>query len=157
MSHLDELMALDMLTLREHTELAGDVMDPGQHRGMLEQSLALSEVVRVVREGALVAYAMLQPQEDGRWFVTGFNTHPRHRDAAVFRDLFHALSSLAQRRAISSLRSNVYRTNRLSLAFHRRLGFKVTRENAKAIEFTVDVAALMLASPALRRVRGPRR
>jgi L-amino acid N-acyltransferase YncA len=69
----------------------------------------------------------------------------------VFRDLFAQIAELAGRRSISSLRSNVYKTNRLSLAFHRRLGFTVTRENSKGVEFTADLADLMSASPAVAR------
>jgi hypothetical protein len=42
------------------------------------------------------------------------------------------------------LRSNVYKTNRLSMAFHQKLGFKLTRENAKGVEFTAELAALKL-------------
>ncbi len=153
MPNIDEILALDLLTLREHTELAGDVFDAGTQREKLEQSLAVSEVVAVRREGALIAYAMLRPQEDGRWFVLGFNTHPDHRNGGVFRDLFALLARLAQRHSITSLRSNVYKTNRLSMAFHRRLGFRVTRENPKGVEFTADLADLTSGSPALDQAR----
>jgi ribosomal protein S18 acetylase RimI-like enzyme len=145
----EELLALDLLTLREHTELAGDVLDPEGQRRAIETSLAISQLASVRRDGRLVAYAMLQPQEAGRWFVTGFNTHPAHRSAAVFRDLFAQISALAIRHGITSLRSNVYKTNRLSMAFHRRLGFKVTRENDKGVEFTASLADLA-AAPSLR-------
>jgi len=156
MPNIDEMLALDLLTLREHTELAGDVFDAVTQRQKLEQSLAVSEVVTVRRDGALVAYAMLRPQEDGRWFVLGFNTHPDHRDGGVFRDLFALLAGLAKRCSITSFRSNVYKTNRLSMAFHRRLGFRVTRENPKGVEFTTDLAELISATPALDQVRLPR-
>jgi GNAT superfamily N-acetyltransferase len=153
MIRVDDLLALDLLTLREHTELAGDVLDAATHRCVLERSVATAEVVAVRRGGALIAYAMLRPQEAGRWFVLGFNTHPDHRDATVFRELFAQIADLAHRHAITSLRSNVYRTNRLSMAFHRRLGFTVTRESSKGVEFTASLEALASASPALKRVR----
>ena len=149
MPDLDEILALDLLTLRHHTELAGDVFDAGVQRQKLEQSLEACELVSVRREGTLIAYAMLRAQEDGRWFVLGFNTHPAHRNSGVFRDLFAQLAGLAERRSITSLRSNVYKTNRLSMAFHRRLGFRVTRENPKGVEFTAELADLVAASPAL--------
>jgi L-amino acid N-acyltransferase YncA len=142
MPQVDEILALDLLTLRAHTELAGDVFDPHKQRIAIEKSLAVSEVVAVRREGALVAYAMLQPREAGCWFVTGFNTHPSHRTAPVFRDLFAQLADVVHRRAITSLRSNVYKTNHRSMAFHRRLGFKVTRENAKGVEFSASLEEL---------------
>ena len=153
MPDIDEILALDLLTLREHTELAGDVLDAAMHRQLLARSIVDAEVVEMRRGGALVAYAMLRPQEEGRWFVLGFNTHPSHRDAAVFRELFERMSDLARLRSITSLRSNVYRTNRLSMAFHRRLGFTVTRETAKGVEFTASLEDLALASPALKRAQ----
>lgn len=115
-----------------------------------------AEIVSVRRDGTLVAYAMLRPQDDGLWFVLGFNTHPAHRDANVFRDLFAQIACLAARLSITALRSNVYRTNRLSMAFHRRLGFRVTREGAKGVEFTATLDDLLAASPALRPARGVR-
>lgn len=154
---IDELLALDLLTLREHTEQAGDVLDATTQRASLERSLPTAQVVAVRRAGTLVAYAMLRPQEDGMWFVLNFNTHPAHRDASVFRDLFAQLGDMAARLSITALRSNVYRTNRLSMAFHRRLGFRVTREGAKGVEFTASLPELMAASPALRTARGAAR
>jgi len=53
------LLALDLLTLREHTERAGDRLDPELHAAQLRQSLQISQVCAVRREGELVAYAML--------------------------------------------------------------------------------------------------
>ncbi len=154
MFDVEEFLALDLLTLREHTERAGDVLDAATQRRTLAQSIATAEVATVRRGGALVAYAMLRPQEAGLWFVLGFNTHPAHRDASVFRDLFAQIAALAARLSITALRSNVYRTNRLSMAFHRRLGFRVTREGAKGVEFTARLDELKAATPVLRRARG---
>lgn len=150
MALVDDLLSLDLLTLAEHTRAAGDVLDAGSQRALLERSLPTAEVLAVRRDGALVAYAMLRPQEAGRWFVLGFNTHPAHRDAAVLRELFERTGALAVREGITELRSNVYRTNRPSMAFHRRLGFRVTREAEKGVEFTATLAELAAASPALR-------
>lgn len=128
---VDEIVALDLLTRREHAERAGDALENAAHRRLLEQSLADCELVEVRRAEALVAYAMPRPQDAGRWFVHGFDTHPGHRNGGVFRDLFKQLAGLARRHAITALR-HVHRTNQLSMAFHRRLGFKVTRENGGA-------------------------
>lgn len=147
MPDIEEILALDLLTLREHTELAGDVLDADTQRRAIAQSLAISELATVRRAGALVAYAMLQPQDAGCWFVSGFNTHPAHRSAPVFRDLFAQIAALAAQHGIRMLRSNVYKTNRLSMAFHQKLGFKLTRENAKGVEFTAELAALKLSRP----------
>jgi ribosomal protein S18 acetylase RimI-like enzyme len=144
---VEEILALDLLTLREHTERAGDAFDAERQRRAIDDALAVSELACVRRDGVLVAYAMLQPQDGGRWFVTGFNTHPAHRTAPVFKSLFAQVQEIAARRGITALRSNVYKTNRLSLAFHARLGFRVTRENEKGVEFTASVEDLVAGQP----------
>ena len=138
-----EIVELDLLTLRSLTEQAGDIMDAELWQKAIEVSLPMSEVASVRRDGALIAYAMLQPKKDGLWFVTGFNTHPDYRNAFVFRSLFAQIIGIASRRKIISLQSNVYRSNRLSLAFHMRLGFHMTQESEKAIEFTATIAELL--------------
>lgn len=152
MPDIEELLALDLLTLREHTERAGDALDREVHAAQLRQSLQISQVCVVRREGALVAYAMLSPesQSAGGWFVRAFNTHPRHRTSAVMRELFEAMAELVARLGITELRSHVYKTNRLSMAFHRKLGFRITRENAKGVEFLASVAELA-AAPSIER------
>lgn len=146
----EEILALDMLTLREHTERAGDTLDLDVHRQAVTRTLQASEMVAVRRNGVLIAYATLRAQAEGCWFVTGFNTHPEHRTAPTFRELFAKLLALARSHEVTALRSNVYKTNRLSIAFHKRLGFKVTRENTKGIEFYATLAELT-ANPSLKR------
>lgn len=147
---VDELLALDELTLREHTELAGDVFDLNQQRTRLQLSLAVSELCWVRREGRLVAYAMLQPESAACWFVGAFGTHPSYRTYAVVMELLAMVADLANERGIAELRSHVYKTNRLSVAFHRKLGFHVTRENDKAVEFFSGIQPLSM-QPAIRR------
>ncbi|MCC8404515.1 hypothetical protein LJ655_21965 [Paraburkholderia sp. MMS20-SJTN17] len=41
---IDELLALDALTFRDHTEQAGDRYEEDEHRAMLEKTLEVSEV-----------------------------------------------------------------------------------------------------------------
>ncbi len=143
---LDELVALDLLTLRAHTEQAGDALDEAPLRLALAKTLAVSESAVVRRDDRLLAYALLQPQpseaEPDRWFVTGFNTHPAHRSAPVLLALFGQMAALVRRHGIGSLHSHVYKTNRASVAFHRRLGFDVLQENAKAFAFAARVTDL---------------
>ena len=147
---VEEFLALDLLTLREHTERAGDKLNAEKHRASIEKSLEGSELCFVRRSGALVAYAMLQPDSPTCWFVTGFNTHPMHRTSPVLRELFSAFAALVRRLGITELRSNVYKTNRLSMSFHKRLGFRITRENAKGVEFFASVEELA-ANPSIER------
>ena len=147
---VEELLTLDLLTLRAHTERAGDKLEEEPLRIRLNASLAVSETCTVRRGGALVAYAMLRPESATSWFVTGFNTHPAHRTSVVLFDLFVAFADVVRRHGIAELRSHVYKTNLLSMAFHRRLGFRVTRENAKGVEFFATMADVM-ASPAFEK------
>jgi ribosomal protein S18 acetylase RimI-like enzyme len=152
---LDEILELDLLTLRAHTERAGDHLDPDAHREKLRRSLADGVLCAVRRDGRLAAYALLRPDaDDGHgWFVTGLGTHPERRAAPILADLFAQLAALAARHGVETLRSHVYKTNRLSMNFHRKLGFRITRENARAIEFVATIATLA-AHPALRRLAG---
>jgi len=67
---VDECLALDRRTLGGMDEQLSNE----QQRQRFEETLPLSQVCAVRRGGVLVAYAMLQPQTDARWFVTCFNT-----------------------------------------------------------------------------------
>jgi L-amino acid N-acyltransferase YncA len=139
---IEELLALDLLTLREHTERAGAQMDPAAHAAALRESLAFSQTYSIRRNGALVAYAMLNPVSGASWFVRAFNIHPEHRNAAVIKGLLQQVAEAAQREGIAELRSHVYKTNRLSMAFHRKLGFRITKENDRVVEFYATAGEL---------------
>ncbi|WP_241991386.1 GNAT family N-acetyltransferase [Paraburkholderia sp. RAU2J] len=93
---------------------------------------------------------MLRPEAEACWFVGAFGTHPLHRTYTVINELFGEIATLATERGIGELRSHVYRTNRLSIAFHRKLGFLVTRENDKGFEFFITLDELAMR-PAVRR------
>ncbi len=150
LSMLEEIVVLDALTLSHHTEEAGDTFDLDQHRARVAHSLGLSELCVVRRHGQLVAYALLHHQSGGCWFVSGFNTHPAHRTAGVILELLSGFVARAQRLGITELRSNVYKSNRLSMAFHHKLGFRVTRENGKGVEFTAMLSE-MARQPSVAR------
>jgi L-amino acid N-acyltransferase YncA len=153
MPTVEELLSLDLLTLREHTERAGDRIDAETQALRIRESLDISRICSVRRDGTLVAYAMLNQVSGSSWFVRAFNTHPHHRSAPVLKELLHQLGALARREGISELRSHVYKTNLLSMAFHRRLGFRVTKENEKGVEFFATVAELA-SIPSIERTNG---
>jgi ribosomal protein S18 acetylase RimI-like enzyme len=150
---LDEILELDLLTLRDHTERAGDRLDADTHREQLRRSLADGLLCAVRRDGRLAAYALLRADDARGWFVSGLGIHPERRSAPVVAALFAQLAALAARHGIDTLRSHVYKTNHLSMNFHRRLGFRITRENARGVEFVATIATLA-AHPALRRLAG---
>lgn len=146
----EELLSLDLLTLREHTERAGDRIDAETQAFRIRESLEISQICSVRRNGILVAYAMLNQVTGSTWFVRAFNTHPHYRSAPVFKELLQQLAALARREGILELRSHVYKTNLLSMAFHRRLGFRVTKENEKGVEFFAMVEELA-SNPSIER------
>ena len=150
---VDELLALDVLTLRDHTERAGVAFDVEAHRAKLLESVKHSDVCSVSRGEELVAYAMLRPEAETCWFVGAFATHTSHRTFSVLVELLSKVAALANERGIRELRSHVYKTNRLSMAFHRKLGFQTTRENEKAVEFYSPIDDLVLTSLARRSKR----
>lgn len=149
---VDEILQMDLLTLSAPTEQAGNRLDPATQRAAIAASLAVSDRVAVRRQGRLVGYALLRPQPDGSGFVGAFNTHPAHRDAAVMRCLIGQLLTRAACRGFSALRSHVYKSNRLSMAFHIRLGFQITRQNDKAVEFSASLPDLQARHPRLHRL-----
>ncbi|MGI4984547.1 MAG: GNAT family N-acetyltransferase [Janthinobacterium lividum] len=142
MTLVHDILELDLLTLQAHTERAGDVVDADLHRARVQDMLETCTVCPVYRAGRLVAYAALVPESASCWFVRGFNTHPSHRTSAVMGELLSKLSELARQREIVELRTHVYKTNALSMAFHKKLGFHITRENEKAVEFFAVVAMI---------------
>lgn len=137
-----ELLELDRLTLREHTELAGDRFDVFEQAEKLRESLRSAELCQVRRKGQLIAYALIGEQGPGRGFVRAFSVHPHWRNAAVMVELLRQLLSCCVAYAWSELHSHAYKTNHASLAFHRRLGFATVAENAKAFAFKAHVDQL---------------
>jgi ribosomal protein S18 acetylase RimI-like enzyme len=152
MPTIEEILALDLLTLREHTERAGDQLDPELQAARIQESLKISRLCAVRRHDELVAYAMLNQASGAFWFVRAFSIHPAHRTAPVVRELLGEFALVVQREGIAELRSHVYKTNRLSMAFHRKLGFRVAKENEKGVEFFATVAELA-ANPSIERTR----
>jgi hypothetical protein len=140
-----EFLALDGLTLEASVEADGEVLSAEQLRSRFEEALLVSQICTVRRDSKLVAYAMLHQQSETCWFVTCFNTHPSHRTAPVLLELFSEFDALVQRFGITELRTNVYKTNQLSLSFHKRLGFRITRENSLAVEMFTTVAEMAAA------------
>jgi ribosomal protein S18 acetylase RimI-like enzyme len=149
---VDDYLRIDLLTLRSHTESAGDRLDAEVHRARLITSLAISQVCEVRRDGQLVAYAMLRPDDGDRWFVTAFNIDPDHRNPAVFAALARTLLIKIDEFGIAALRSHVYRTNAPSMGLHRRLGFQITRESDKGVEFQASIGGI-IASPLAAWIR----
>ena len=136
---MEEILALDMLTLAAHTLAAGDGFTEAGHRAALAEVLPKSEVIKTHREGRLAGYAYLWPKGGGLWHVGGFAVHPDFRNGRVLRVLLVKVEALAEARGIVELQSHVYKTNPRSLALHRRLGFTKIAENDKGFAFSLKL------------------
>jgi ribosomal protein S18 acetylase RimI-like enzyme len=136
---MNEYMALDDLTLRLHTEKSGAKLD----LEILEKSRYTAKKSDCFFEervdGKLAAYATIIEKEEGIWFVLMFNTHPSFRTPKVFLSLFRKILKRMSLSEGKCLQSNVYKENNLSVKFHERLGFKITKENDIGIEYTLDL------------------
>jgi RimJ/RimL family protein N-acetyltransferase len=149
MTLADELLALDCATLQEPT---GGPLDAHRQAQRIAESLQLGPCLTVRRAAALVAYALLQPQDVGQAFVRGFTLHPQARNAAVLGELLSRVLAWMQEAQIERLSSHVLKGNAASLALHQKLGFKVSAENERAYAFTAERTQL-LQHPALRRIQ----
>jgi RimJ/RimL family protein N-acetyltransferase len=143
---LEDILALDALSLREPD---GGPLDLAAHRRQLEKSAITSRFATVERGGALIAYGYIWPLGERRWFVGGFSIHPDHRNAGVVAELFRTFADIVKDSDAVELHSHVLANNVQSLRLHKRLGFKDTQRNDRAIAFMAYVNNLQ-TSPFLR-------
>jgi len=136
---VEDILALDMLTLTAHTRAAGDDFTEASHRAALARVLPKSEVIKTYRHGRLAGYAYLWPKGGGLWHVGGFAVHPDFRTGRVLWGLLGKVGALAKAKGIVELQSHVYKANPRSLALHRRLGFVVIDENEKGLAFSLKI------------------
>ena len=137
---MEEILALDMLTLRVHTLAVGGEFTPESHRTALAAVLPKSKIVKIHRGAVLAGYTYLWPKGGGLWFVGGFGIHPDFRFGRVIAQLLAELKALVEQEAITELQSHVYKTNQHSIALHRRLGFQLIQENQKGFAFSLKLA-----------------
>lgn len=137
---LNAIVDLDIALLKDHTEAAGDHFDRDSHRQALKERFESAEITTVWRDDRLIAYSFIWPKDDC-WFVGGFAIHPEHRNAAIMGELMVQLLAHTKAGPARRVESNVYKTNQLSMDFHRKLGFEIIRENEKGVAFsqTIDV------------------
>jgi GNAT superfamily N-acetyltransferase len=146
---LDAIVDLDMALLKDHTAAAGDQLDRNTHRHALAARFDIAEIVDIWRGDQLVAYSTIWPK-DKCWFVGGFAMDPAHRNAAILGELMVGLLAVVKDTSQEMIESHVYKTNKLSMAFHKRLGFDIIQENEKGVAFSQSIARLA-THPVLRR------
>nr|WP_321460102.1 GNAT family N-acetyltransferase [uncultured Vibrio sp.] len=136
---MNEYLELDLLTLKSISEDAGRPIDEFAYLSSLESAASDGLLFECRNESMLRGYFTLRELSPTRWFVPMFVVHPEHRNRAVFMSLFTQLARFVNSNNVEILVSNVLRNNRLSINFHQRLGFEVTRENDLGYEFQLKL------------------
>lgn len=137
---MNEYFQLDMLTLNKISEEAGKPLDKSAYLESLAKAATDGLLFETRKGQQLQGYFMLRNLEPSIWFVSMFVVHPEHRNKVVFTSLFSQLASFVKSNQVDVLVSNVLRNNELSVNFHRRLGFVVTRENDLGYEFQLTMS-----------------
>ena len=136
---MNEYLALIFLTLEKLSEQAGKPLDKNIYLNSLLAAKASGHLFEYRINDKLLGFATLKKLDDEQWFISLFVTHPEHRTKKLFRSLFAQVVLYLQKCNAKVLVSNVYKTNKSSVAFHRRIGFKQTRENEVGYEFTLQL------------------
>lgn len=138
----EEILALDLRTLRDHSSGEARALNASEHRDALHSVWDKTTTVSVRRAGALAAYGAVWEQRTGVWFVSGIAINPDQRMISVRRELRRKMLELIENAEIKTLVSNVYKNNTASMALHQHLGFLITRENEIGVEFTLQTETL---------------
>jgi ribosomal protein S18 acetylase RimI-like enzyme len=140
---VDEMAALDMLTLAEHYRSAYGHCDRPWLRA--RHATALAEGGRVIAEHLqkqLAGYVLLRPIHPDEWEMTAFNLHPWYRSTSLYRRLLtRSLAHLISHGA-SKLTSLVLPTHETSIRFHERLGFTCAARTPEMLRYEIPVAEL---------------
>ncbi|HET8903136.1 MAG TPA: GNAT family N-acetyltransferase [Saccharospirillum sp.] len=136
------------MTLKDISIEAGMPIEDEVYLNSLEEARASNCLFDVRRHGALQAYSTLKYVGEGKWHVLMFVTQPEQRNKDTFTELFGKIILHLDKVNAKTLVSNVFKVNRLSVAFHKKLGFKITREAPHGYEFT-----LALESPEAKKHR----
>lgn len=83
-----EYLDLDLLTLKEISNEAGQPINEEVYLESLQQSKDANCLFEVRKNGELHAYATLRDLGEGKWFVLMFVIHPNRRNRHTFRQLF---------------------------------------------------------------------
>ncbi|WP_330961017.1 GNAT family N-acetyltransferase [Photobacterium sp. 53610] len=90
-------------------------------------------------KGYFNGYFTLRKLDEPTWIIPMFVVHPQHRNKVVLTSLFTQLARFIRKNSVQKIVSNVFRNNTLSVNFHQRLGFVITRENELRYEFQLTI------------------
>ncbi|MBU2713524.1 GNAT family N-acetyltransferase [Zooshikella harenae] len=135
--NMKEYLDLTKLTLNSISIEAGRPIDDKVYLGSLGSAKKTDCLFDVYNNKKLLAYATLKDLGEGRWFVLMFVIHPSCRHKKVFIELFYKIIKHLISVKAKILVSNVFKVNKRSVVFHKKLGFKVTREADIGYEYTL--------------------
>ncbi|ORT50174.1 GCN5 family acetyltransferase [Vibrio sp. qd031] len=136
---MDEYIELDLLTLSDLSNEAGKPIDVSHYQASLQVAKESGLLFECRKSGVLQGYFTLRQLNDAAWFIPMFVVHPDYRNKVVFLSLFSQLKNFITAQKVEKLISNVYRNNKLSNNFHKKLGFVVTRESDLGFEYSLCI------------------
>ncbi|EXB48104.1 GNAT family N-acetyltransferase [Acinetobacter sp. 1000160] len=136
---MEEHLELTLMTLKMLSEQAGKPIDQSAYLASLIRASAQGYLFEYRNNQQLLGYFTVEYMEQQRWFIPIFVVHPKYRTRKVFASLLSQFIQFIEAKQATTLISHTLKNNVLSIKFHKRLGFKVIRENQIAFEFQLDI------------------
>lgn len=137
--HMQEYLELTLITLESLSEQAGK---PIYHASYLASLISASNqgyLFEYRKKQQLLGYFTVEKIEAQHWFVPMFVIHPNHRSKEVFAALMTQFIQFIEDHQVATLISHALKNNSPSLKFHKRLGFRIIRENQIAFELKLEI------------------
>ncbi|EPG41532.1 GNAT family N-acetyltransferase [Acinetobacter colistiniresistens] len=136
---MEEYLELTLMTLKNLSEHAGKPIDHASYLASLISASNQGYVFEYRKNQQLLGYFTVEHMEQQRWFIPILVVHPKHRTRKVFASLLSQFIQFIEAKQATTIISHAFKSNTLSIKFHKQLGFKVIRENQIAFEFQLDI------------------
>ena len=141
---IEQIVELDHLNMAAILEQVGVHFEPARRRkGLLEEINKGAVFIMVKREGRIIAYLEYLPECDGSIHIKSIQVHPNYQRRLVLRQLLAEAHSNFNDIHPALVKTSVHRSNRASLALHRKLGFQQVEQTGERTWFEVDGAQLL--------------
>ena len=137
--HMEEYLELTLMTLNTLSEQAGKPINRSAYLASLMQASTQGYLFEYRNHQQLLGYFTVEHMQQQRWFIPILVVHPKHRTRKVFASLLVQFIQFIEAKQATTIISHAFKSNTLSIKFHKRLGFKVIRENQIAFEFQLDI------------------
>ncbi|MCH7314083.1 GNAT family N-acetyltransferase [Acinetobacter sp. ANC 3882] len=138
---MKEYLELTLMTLQTLSDQAAKPIDQTAYLASLMTAANQGYLFEYRNNQQLLGYFTVENMENQKWFVPILVIHPNHRTKSVFTALLEQFIQFIEARQVLTLVSHALKNNVLSVNFHKRLGFKIIRENQAAFEFQLDINA----------------